>query len=124
MNSYQKFVSKLARMFDDGKSLPLGGIPSRKKRRLKRNARVALILSPHPDDECIVGGFALRLMREAGMRVINVAVTLGSNKLRRAERWKELSSACKWIGFDLEQAAPGGLEKINLQTRTTRTSVR
>jgi LmbE family N-acetylglucosaminyl deacetylase len=37
-----------------------------------------LIFSPHPDDECIIGGLALRLLREAKWNVINVAVTLGS----------------------------------------------
>ena len=61
----------------------------------------ALIFSPHPDDECIIGGLALRLMREAGMRVVNVAVTQGSNKARQAARLEELRAACDYLGFDL-----------------------
>ena len=36
---------------------------------------MALILSPHPDDECIIGGLPLRLMKEGGIRIINVAIT-------------------------------------------------
>lgn len=51
------------------------------------------------------------------MRVINVAVTQGSNKERQAGRLQELKNACDWIGFGLEQTAPNGLEKINPKTR-------
>ena len=117
MNPYQQFVAAFARLITDGKSLPLGGIPAHDKRVATPNAPVALIFSPHPDDECIIGGFALRLMREAGMRVINVAVTQGGKKERRVERLQELKNACAWIGFGLEETAPGGLEKINPKTR-------
>ena len=100
------------------KALPLGGIRANRFPRCQPNAQTALIFSPHPDDECIIGGFALRLMREAGMRVINVAVTHGSNKERQPGRLQELKNACEWIGFELEQAAPNGLEKITPKTRT------
>ena len=81
------------------------------------DAPAVLIFSPHPDDECIVGGLALRLMREAGMRVINVAVTQGSNKERQQPRLQELRNACNWIGFGLVQTAPNGLEKVTPKTR-------
>jgi LmbE family N-acetylglucosaminyl deacetylase len=117
MNPYQPFVAAFARLITDGKSLPLGGIPAHNKPVANATAPVALIFSPHPDDECIIGGFALRLMREAGMRVINVAVTQGSKRERRAERLQELKNACAWIGFGLEETAPDGLEKINPKTR-------
>ena len=63
-----------------------------------------LIFSPHPDDECIVGGLALRLLREAKWNVINVAVTLGSNAGRRVARLRELRDACDVLGFDLASA--------------------
>jgi LmbE family N-acetylglucosaminyl deacetylase len=75
------------------------------------------MFSPHPDDECIIGGLALRLQREAGMRVKNVAVTQGSLKERQADRWEELKAACEYLAFDLVQTAPGGLERINVKTR-------
>ncbi len=78
---------------------------------------MALIFSPHPDDECLIGGLALRLQRESGMRVINVAVTQGSNKERQQPRWLELINACRYLGFGLEQTAPRGLEKIAAKTR-------
>ena len=118
MNPYHQFVSSFARLFAEGKSLPLGGIPPRQQSAPPPNAPVALIFSPHPDDECIIGGFALRLLRESKMRVINVAVTLGSKPERQKSRGQELKNACDWLGFELEQTAQNGLEKINPKTRT------
>jgi LmbE family N-acetylglucosaminyl deacetylase len=118
MNPYYPFVTSLATLVDSGKSLPLGGIPAPKRQPPAPDAPVVLIFSPHPDDECLIGGFPLRLMREAGMRVINVAVTLGSKPERQQPRLQELKAACEWIGFELEQTAPQGLEKIHLQTRS------
>src|SRR5881394_3959810 len=120
MNPYQTFASAFAHLITDGKSLPLGDIPPHSHQvKLPSNAPVALIFSPHPDDECIIGGLALRLLREAKMRVINVAVTHGSNKERQGPRLLELKNACDWIGFDLEQTASNGLDKINAKTRTS-----
>lgn len=119
MNPYREFVLAFARGFAEGKSLPLGGIPPQRRRALAANAPVALIFSPHPDDECIIGGLALRLMREAGMRVINVGVTQGSIKARQESRWEELRNACDWLGFGLEKTAPNGLEKIIPKTRAS-----
>lgn len=118
MNPYREFVSSFVRLLSEGKSLPLGDIPRPSVPQTAPDAPVALIFSPHPDDECIIGGLALRLMREAGVRVINVAVTQGSNKARQAARLQELKDACDWLGFGLEQTAPHGLEKINPKTRT------
>lgn len=119
MNPYLDFVSSFARLVSGGKSLPLGGIPRQSAPAPAPDAPVALIFSPHPDDECIIGGLALRLMREAGVRVINVAVTQGSNKERQAPRLQELKNACDWLGFGLEQTAPNGLEKINPKARAS-----
>jgi LmbE family N-acetylglucosaminyl deacetylase len=59
-----------------------------------------MILSPHPDDECILGSLALRLMHENNAHVVNVAVTLGSNKTRQKERAKELTEACNFLEME------------------------
>jgi LmbE family N-acetylglucosaminyl deacetylase len=75
------------------------------------------MFSPHPDDECIVGALPLRLRREAGWRVINVAVTLGSAKVRQAARLAELGGACEYLGFELLLAAPNGLERVHPASR-------
>ena len=117
MNPYQQFASSFARLVAEGKSLPLGHISPQGKAAPAPDAPTVLIFSPHPDDECIIGGFALRLQREAGLRVINVAVTQGSSKTRQEGRLQELTKACAWLSFALEQTAPRGLEKITAKTR-------
>src|SRR6266576_64307 len=94
MNPYQDFVSQFSRLLKEGKSLPLGGFTPTLPPVIRADAPKALFFAPHPDDECIAGGIALRLLREAQMNVINVAVTQGSKKERQAERLHELKGAC------------------------------
>ena len=77
----------------------------------------ALIFSPHPDDECITGGLALRLFRESKWNVVNVAVTPGSRRERRVARLRELQNACASLGFGLLVPGRRGLEQINPETR-------
>lgn len=60
-----------------------------------------MILSPHPDDECIVGSLALRLMKENNAHIVNVAVTLGSKKERQKTRLHELEKACEVLEMEL-----------------------
>ena len=117
MNPYHKFVSDFTRLMTDGKALPLGGLGQPPQRQPVPGAPTALVFSPHPDDECIIGGLALRWLREAGWRVINVAVTQGSAKDRQAGRLAELRDACEWLGFGLEQTAPNGLDRITPKAR-------
>jgi len=117
MNPYQRFASDIARLVEEAKKLPLGGFEPAKRPELAKDARTVLFFSPHPDDECISGGPALRLLREAHLRVINVAVTQGSNKARQAARWEELRKSCNYLGFELVATGPGGLERINPKTR-------
>ena len=117
MHPYTKFVVDYASLLQQGKSLALGGFPSCPRPQLPAEAPKALIFSPHPDDECIIGGLPLRLLRESKMRVVNVAVTQGSNRQRQAERYDELKRACDFIGYDLIQTKTTGLEGINLKGR-------
>lgn len=115
---YHRFVSELERLHREGRSFPLGGFPTPPRQTRPTDAPTVLIFSPHPDDECIIGGLALRLQREAGMRIVNVAVTQGSNQERQAARWQELTDACNYLGFELVRTAPTGLEGINVKTRS------
>ncbi|MBU6401331.1 MAG: PIG-L family deacetylase, partial [Verrucomicrobia bacterium] len=46
-----------------------------------------------------------------------VAVSQGSLKPRQLERWRELQSACRFIGYGLIQTRPNGLEKVHPKTR-------
>lgn len=113
MNPYHQLVSDYARLLKQGRSLPLGTFEPASRPKLPADAPKALFFSPHPDDECIVGGIALRLLRQARMRLVNVAVTFGSKKERRPERFQELQKACNYIGFELVTTAPNGLENIS-----------
>ncbi len=117
MTPYHDYVSALARLVREGKSLPLGTFATPRRPAPAADAPTALIFSPHPDDECIIGALAVRLQREGSYRIVNVAVTQGSNKARQAGRWDELRSACDFLGFELVETVPGGLEKITISTR-------
>ena len=117
MNPYLSFVNDLAAVIDQARQLPLGGFVLPQRVAPAPDAPCALIFSPHPDDEVIIGGLPLRLARELGWRVINVAVTQGSNRARQAERLRELEACCAAIGFGLVQTAPSGLEGVTVKAR-------
>jgi len=117
MHPYHDFVRGYEQLYQDGRSLELGGFEKAERPQIASSAPTVLIFSPHPDDECIIGALPLRLLREAKMRVINVAVTQGSKKDRQAERWAELQRACAFMGFELIQTGPNGLERVNPKTR-------
>ncbi len=117
MNPYQHFVSEYVRLTREAKAGPLGTFAHKDRKPAAEGAPKVMVFSPHPDDEVIIGGLALRLLQEADWRVINVAVTQGSNKERQAGRLAELKNCCDHIGFGLVQTAPNGLERINPKTR-------
>jgi LmbE family N-acetylglucosaminyl deacetylase len=117
MNPYHECVAAYARFVREGRTWPLGDFPRCPRPETRPEAPRVLIFSPHPDDEVIIGGLALRLLREAKWNVINVAVTQGSNQARQAGRLEELKKCCECIGFGLAQTAPNGLEKISARTR-------
>ncbi|MDD4616363.1 MAG: PIG-L family deacetylase [Alphaproteobacteria bacterium] len=77
----------------------------------------ALLLTPHPDDECLTGALPLRLSCEKNWRIINVGMTLGSNRERRAERRKELSKACSVLGFECVLPVEGGFNAVTPEAR-------
>ena len=117
MNPYKAFVEQIETQLKSARELPLGGIMKCRQGAIREDAQKVLLFSPHPDDECILGLLPLRLMREAGMRVVNVAVTQGSNKARQAERLEELKNACDFLGWDVVRCLENGLERVNLKTR-------
>jgi LmbE family N-acetylglucosaminyl deacetylase len=68
-------------------------------------SRIALQLSPHPDDEVAGMPATLMALRDAGWRVVNLACGLGrpeQHELRRAE----LVEACRRAGFELLPCEP------------------
>ncbi len=118
MNPYSALVSDFAKIVREARSLPLGGFPDAPRPVPSPDAPTALFFAPHPDDETIMGGLALRLLREAKWRVIDIALTLGSRNERKPGRWLELRSACQFLGFGLEQSSPGGLDNVRPSTRS------
>jgi LmbE family N-acetylglucosaminyl deacetylase len=117
MNPYDQLATEYARFAREGRSYPLGRFPRCPRPQVALDAPKVVIFSPHPDDEVIVGGLALRLLRKSSWNVVNVAVTQGSKQERQAERLAELKACCDCIGFGLLQTAPNGLERVTAETR-------
>ncbi len=68
-----------------------------------------VLCAPHPDDEVLSGGLALRLSCE-NTRILVLAMTLGSKAERRPARREELAASCRVLGFDWALASdPLGL---------------
>lgn len=129
-NNYKQWLSYVGRVtqaVDSGRSIALGPssappVPAAIAERKPEGAKV-VYCSPHPDDESLGGAFALRLRMEAGARVTNVAITLGSDLTQRDRRRRELISACKVLGFELviptepATGAASGFDHITLASR-------
>jgi len=113
VQSFGEYVQGYVDLLNAGARLPLGEAPAAPPRDLAPDAPRVLIFAPHPDDEIIMGALPLRLMRQSGWRVVNVAVTQGSNPERQAARWEELKACCAAIGFELVQTVENGLTNIN-----------
>jgi LmbE family N-acetylglucosaminyl deacetylase len=116
-NPYRSLVDGFACLLREGEAISPVGLIQPARPPIAEDRPKALIFSPHPDDEVIIGGLPLRLLREQKLNVINVAVTLGSLTRRQAERWQELQNCCAYIGFGLVGTGERGLEGINLTTR-------
>lgn len=59
-----------------------------------------MLISPHPDDECLTSSLALRLLKEHNAHIVNIAVTLGSEKTKQSNREKELKASTKTLGIE------------------------
>ena len=116
-NPYRSFVDGFVRLLSENRALGAAGLPGPTGPSVAADAPTVLIFAPHPDDEVIIGGLPLRLLRELKMNVVNVAVTLGSRADRQAERWHELKNCCDYIGFGLVSTGERGLEGLNPAAR-------
>ena len=112
---YREFIKNFTELHNNARQLPIGDFcevevnpnPSYK----------VMTFAPHPDDECIIGALPLRLINEHNAEVVNVAVTLGSNKDRKRGRLEELTNACKSLGFSLLVPEQMGLDGVYLKTK-------
>ena len=116
-NPYRAFVDGFVRLLTEDGAFGATGLARPDRPLVAADAPKALIFAPHPDDEVIIGGLPLRLLRELKMNVVNVAVTLGSRVDRQVERWQELKNCCDYIGFGLVAPGERGLEGINPAAR-------
>jgi LmbE family N-acetylglucosaminyl deacetylase len=116
-NPYRAFVDGFVRLLTNDGAFGATGLARPDRPMVAADAPKALIFAPHPDDEVIIGGLPLRLLRELKMNVVNVAVTLGSRVDRQLERWQELKNCCDYIGFGLVAPEERGLEGINSAAR-------
>jgi N-acetylglucosamine malate deacetylase 1 len=112
-NPYQALADGFARLLTDGEAISPGKLIPPERLSVAADTPTVLIFAPHPDDEVIIGALPLRLLRELKLKVVDVAVTLGSRTDRQAERWQELKNCCGYIGFGLVAAQEMGLEGIN-----------
>jgi N-acetylglucosamine malate deacetylase 1 len=112
-NPYRAFVDGFVRLLAEDGAFGAAALAGPERPVVPADAPKALIFAPHPDDEVIIGGLPLRLLRELKINVVNVAVTLGSRVDRQLERWQELKNCCDYIGFGLVAPAERGLDGIN-----------
>jgi LmbE family N-acetylglucosaminyl deacetylase len=116
-NPYHGYISSLLSCYQQAASMQPSPTSLQNQLPVSASAPRVVILAPHPDDECVMGGLPLRLRREAGCKVITLPVTLGSNPQRKEERKKELQDACDSLGFSLGEIIPLGLDMINPAAR-------
>jgi LmbE family N-acetylglucosaminyl deacetylase len=99
--TWQSYVEHFAELYGSGLHLP--GFPAdvHRSQTLPMHAgrHEIIICSPHPDDETLNGALPLRL-KSGNSRILNLAMTLGSNPARQEERKAELAAACRILGFD------------------------
>ncbi len=109
---YADFVREFEALLERAARLPRGIATPSPRPAPRPDAPLALILAPHPDDECIVGALPLRLQRESGWRVAVAPVTLGSRPERREARLAEFRGACAFLGWDALTVEEAGLSEL------------
>lgn len=77
---------------------------------LSDQPRIA-ILAPHPDDECLMAGAALRMQEEWNAKVTVIPYSYGSRPDRRAARAQELKDSLAVLGFDLFEPRKNTLQE-------------
>lgn len=111
---YSQFVDQFIQLHQLARSLPIGSSRVGVYGRLEPSV---MLFSPHPDDECVIGALPLRLKQELDQKVINVAVTLGSDPDRKIARLQEVKKACETLGFSLLLPCEQGFDAVNLEAK-------
>ena len=117
METYSDYVRALVAAVDEARGLPLGGESPLALPPVAAGTPVALLCSPHPDDEVITGALPLRLRQQAGWRVLNLALTLGRDPGRQRVRAAEMAAGCRHLGFDSQVMGEHGLGTVTAAAR-------
>ncbi len=97
-------------------ALGLGSQPLRPlSEEFQFQAKKILIVAPHPDDECLMSGFALRAKAEFHSEISVLPFSYGSNRDRQAERKSELLHALQVLGFSLLDSRSAGFDELRAQ---------
>ncbi|MCC5789265.1 MAG: PIG-L family deacetylase [Opitutales bacterium] len=105
-NSFRQYVAGLEKSWAEAKGWgPPEFSLEGKEAKPTANGPLAVILAPHPDDECIIGLWPLRLAREAGWQICVLPMSWGSKKERRAARREELEHAVSFLGWRVAPSA-------------------
>jgi N-acetylglucosamine malate deacetylase 1 len=112
MRDYLEYVHAIENAVIEAREIPAPEVHKAAVAAISAAAPV-LMISPHPDDEMIIGALPLRLSRQCFRRVINLSATLGSRRDRQVARLEELRAACDYIGFEARTIGERGLEGIN-----------
>lgn len=114
--TFEDFIKKYSALLQEAKRIPFFRYTPPTWPCYKRGAPLILVFSAHPDDEVLsMAPLAMRFRAE-GSRVINVAMTLGSDESQHSRREEELEDACTFLGYELE--IPFGREHRPVHART------
>ncbi|MBI4068317.1 PIG-L family deacetylase [Candidatus Kaiserbacteria bacterium] len=116
MKTYEEFITGYTQLLKDAREIRLGNYDRSVWPILDSKPPIAMIFSPHPDDEVLMGApLAMRLRRE-GYRIVNVAMTLGRPE-QRERRATELKGACAYLDFELTVLASNGFDSASKSLR-------
>jgi len=118
METYSDYVTTLVNALEEARGLPLGGGSPGPLPPVAAGAPVAVLCSPHPDDEVITGALPLRLRQQAGWRVVNLALTLGRDPARQETREAEMVAGCRQLGFAWQVVGRRGLDSVTTAVRS------
>jgi N-acetylglucosamine malate deacetylase 1 len=105
LNPYTTYIKELADLYERSKLIePQSHLSKTPDFNGTESAPTVLLFAPHPDDECILGACALRLMYESNTRVVVIPVSLGSAITRQIERREELNRSCSVLGFSIDHS--------------------
>jgi LmbE family N-acetylglucosaminyl deacetylase len=97
---FARYVESFATLYWTALGIPVGDLPALSTCVSFRPERI-LILAPHPDDECLMSGFAVRAAETFQTKVAVIPFSYGSKIERRTERKVELARALSALEFEL-----------------------